>query len=76
MYKSDIYQPISLEYYVDTVSKIIANLKKDIVVCRISGDAPKDLLVAPEWNSHKKIVINAINKKLEEDNIFQGMALK
>lgn len=66
------YQPISLKYYVDAVVNIIKNLNKNIVVCRITGDPPKDLLVAPEWQTHKKLVVNAINQKLEEENIIQG----
>lgn len=66
------YSPITLEYYVKNVCNAITWLRNDIVIARISGDAPKDLLVAPKWNLHKKIIINTINKKLEDDNIYQG----
>lgn len=72
LYNEKKYAPISLEYYVDSVCDIISNLRKDIVICRITGDAPKDILVEPKWNSQKKIVLNQINKSLEERNIFQG----
>lgn len=66
------YKPLELNDYVEKVCDIILNLRKDIIICRITGDAPKDILVAPSWNSHKKIILNAINKGLEEKNIFQG----
>ena len=72
LYKEGKYQPLSLDYYVDKVCDIISHLRPDIVVCRITGDAPKDLLVEPKWNARKKIVLNSINKALEERNIFQG----
>ena len=72
IYLNNKYKPIELQNYVKMVGSIIANLRKDIVICRISGDAPKKLLVAPEWNIHKKIVINEINKYLELYNITQG----
>lgn len=72
MYNRGEYEPISLEDYVIMVGGIISRLKPNIVICRISGDAPKNLLVAPEWNLHKKIIINSINKYLKEKNIFQG----
>lgn len=72
LYKKGEYQPISLEYYVDKVCDIISSLRPDIVVCRITGDAPKELLVEPKWNARKKIVLNSINKTLDERNIFQG----
>lgn len=72
LYKQGKYNPITLEYYVDKVCNIISLLRKDIVVCRITGDAPKDMLVEPKWNARKKIVLNAINNELEKRNIFQG----
>lgn len=66
------YVPLELETYVDKVCDILSHLRKDIIICRITGDAPKDILVAPEWNSHKKIILNSINRGLEKRNIFQG----
>ena len=72
LYNDNKYAPISLEYYVENVCNIISNLRPDIVICRITGDAPKDLLVEPKWNARKKIVLNTINKSLEQKNIYQG----
>ena len=72
LYNSGKYEPITLDYYVDNVCNIISHLRPDIVICRITGDAPKDLLIEPKWNARKKIVLNAINRKLEEQNIYQG----
>ena len=72
LYKAGKYTPISLDYYVDNVCNIISNLRPDIVVCRITGDAPKDILVEPKWNARKKIVLNSINKNLEQRDICQG----
>ena len=72
LYNKGEYLPLRLEDYVDKVGEIISNLRKDIIICRTTGDAPKDILVEPKWNSHKKLVLNAINKALEERNIFQG----
>lgn len=72
LYNSGQYEPITLDYYVNNVCNIISHLRHNIVVCRITGDAPKDLLIEPKWNARKKIVLNAINRKLEELNIYQG----
>lgn len=72
LYESGKYTPISLEYYVDSVCDIISNLRPEIVVCRITGDAPKDILIEPKWNTRKKIVLNSINKALDGRNIYQG----
>ena len=76
LYNQGNYTPLELDTYVDKVCDIISHLRKDIVICRITGDAPKNILVAPEWNSHKKIVVNSINRALEERNIYQGINQK
>lgn len=73
MYEEGTYSPISLEYYLDELCYIITHLRKDIVLHRISGDAPKDMLVAPSWNSHKKLVLNGIDRILRERDLNQGM---
>lgn len=73
MYQDNEYIPITLEYYLDCVKYIITHIHPDIVIHRISGDAPKDILVAPSWNTHKKLVLNGITKIFEEENLYQGM---
>ena len=45
---------------------IITHLDPNIVIHRICADAPKNILVAPEWNAHKKWVLNGLDKILEE----------
>lgn len=76
MYEAGKYTPISLEYYLEMLEYIITHLRKNIVIHRISGDAPKNLLIAPEWNLHKKWVINGIEKVLRDKDEWQGIYLK
>ena len=73
MYKNNEYSPISLEYYLDSLCYVLTHINPNIIIHRISGDAPKDLLVAPSWNSHKKLVLNGIDKILRERDLNQGM---
>lgn len=72
-YLNGSYIPISLDEYIDSACYILTHISPNIVIHRISGDAPKDLLLAPEWNSHKKWIMNGINKKLNDENLYQGM---
>ena len=74
LYNSGKYKPITLDYYVNNVCNIISHLRPDIVVCRITGDAPKDLLIEPKWNARKKIVLNAISQNLSDRDIYQGIS--
>lgn len=73
MFHNGDYTPITLEYYLDCVSYILTHISPDVVIHRVSGDAPKDLLIAPDWNSHKKWIINGLDKLLREQNLWQGM---
>lgn len=67
------YTPISLEYYLDSVAYILTHISPNIVIHRVSGDAPKDLLIAPEWNLHKKWIINGLDKLMNKQDLKQGM---
>lgn len=67
------YSPISLEHYLESLVYVITHIKPSIIIHRISGDAPKNILVAPSWNTHKKLVLNGIDKILKERNLYQGM---
>lgn len=73
LYDNDEYTPITLDYYLESLTYILTHIRPSLVVHRISGDAPKDLLIAPEWNLHKKWVLNGIEKKFKEKNLKQGM---
>lgn len=76
MYEAGKYVPITLENYLENVSYILTHISPDIVIHRVSGDSPKDLLLAPEWNLHKKWIINGLDKLLREKDLYQGMYYK
>lgn len=75
MYKDGLYTPMQLDEYINRACYIISHLRKDVIIHRVSGDAPKDKLVAPEWNVHKKWIMNGIDKKLREEDLWQGKYL-
>lgn len=72
MYKKGLYDPISFEYYMQELCFVITHINPNLIIHRISGDAPKDILVAPEWNVHKKWFLNGLDKMLKEENLWQG----
>ncbi len=73
LYKTKKYVPITLEDYLEAVTYILTHINKNIIIHRFSGDAPKENLLAPEWNTHKKWVLNGINKIMKEKDFYQGM---
>ena len=72
-YYSGNYTPITLDFYLKNLSYIITHISPEIIIHRISGDAPKDLLIAPDWNLHKKWILNGFDKLMAEQNLYQGL---
>lgn len=62
----------TLEEYINLLLLCIAHLSPDIVIHRLTGDGPKELLLAPEWSLNKRNVLNSIAHALKEQNIYQG----
>lgn len=73
LYNQKQYQPLDIIEYLYYLVYAITHLKPEIVVHRIVGDAPKDILIAPEWNAHKKLVMNCFEKIMKENNLYQGI---
>ena len=72
MYRQGDFQTLSKEAYIDILCDCIEVLPPTTVIHRLTGDAPKALLVAPAWSANKKDVLNSIQKAFRERNIQQG----
>ena len=64
------FEMLSLSEYVDIVCEQLANLRDDIVIHRINGDAPRNLLVEPRWSLKKLVVMNEIDKEIVYQDIL------
>lgn len=62
----------SLDAYADLIVDLIELLPPDMVVHRMTGDAPKRLLLSPLWSGDKKRVLNTIHRRFRERGAFQG----
>lgn len=74
-FKKGGFRALELDEYADTVCDIIEHLPPDMAVHRITGDAPKKLLIAPLWSGDKKHVLNTIARRMDQRNTFQGKML-
>ena len=72
MYERGEYEPITLEDYTRRAAYAIARLNPEAVVHRLTGDCPRELLLAPDWNPKKSEVIEKINEKLNTGGQKQG----
>ena len=62
----------SMEEYLELITDILEILPESMVIHRITGDAPKSLLLAPLWSGDKKRVLNAFTKRLKDKESYQG----
>lgn len=60
MYEAGQYQPLTKEQYFALLQKALPLLPPDCVVHRLTGDPPKSLLLAPNWTTDKKRVLNEL----------------
>ncbi len=63
--KPEIFYDFSLSDYSDFVKELVDIIPENIVIHRLTGDAPKSLLIHPLWSADKKRVLNTINNKLQ-----------
>lgn len=75
LYTNNPFPVLSLEEYLDLVIDCISLLPPEVVIHRISGDGPKDLLIAPLWSGNKRLVLGSMAKRFTERGAFQGCAL-
>lgn len=71
-YEKEPFPLFELEEYCDFVIDCIERLPSTMVLHRITGDGPRNLLIAPLWSTDKKRVLNTIQRKFKERNTWQG----
>lgn len=71
-YENGLFRALERDEYVDILGDAINLLPKNVVIHRLTGDAPKKLLIAPAWSADKKAVLAAIYRSFENKNVMQG----
>ena len=63
---------LSQNEYVTTICDQLELIPKEIVIHRLTGDAPRDSLIGPMWSKKKWEVLNAIDREMECRKSVQG----
>lgn len=66
MYLDGEFDVLTEDEYITLVIKCLKRIPKNVVVHRVTGDAPKKLLVAPLWSADKKEVLNRLNREIRK----------
>lgn len=75
-YEAHPFWTPTLEEFLELLGQCICELRPDIVIHRITGDGPKEILIEPKWTGNKRHVLNSITKYLKEQDIWQGKSYK
>ncbi|MCC3375584.1 TIGR01212 family radical SAM protein [Cohnella sp. REN36] len=71
-WKEGLLRFLEQDEYVQLIADSLEMLPPDMIVHRLTGDAPRDLLIGPMWSLKKWEVLNAIDAELVRRNTWQG----
>ena len=74
-YCNGLFNAMTIEDYLYAIGAILPVLPENMVVHRLTGDGPKNILAAPLWTTKKKRVLNTLHHYLKENKIYQGKDL-
>ena len=71
-YNDRKFDVLSQEEYTNILIGCIERLNPEIVIHRVTGDGPKDKLIAPDWSKNKRNVLNTLLSEMKKRNTWQG----
>lgn len=72
LYKQGQVPILEMQEYVELAVDFIERLPPETLIQRLTGDGPRDILLAPLWSMNKWEVLNAIDAELERRGSLQG----
>lgn len=66
----------SIEEYVELVCDLLEIIPKEIVIHRLTADAPRKILISPPWSYNKRTILNGIQNEMRKRGSIQGCKLK
>lgn len=62
----------SIDSYVDLVVRCLEIIPPGVTIHRLTGDAPRPILISPPWSFNKRTILNRINEQLNLRDTWQG----
>jgi radical SAM protein (TIGR01212 family) len=63
---------LSMEDYIDLLITCLEHLPGNLVIHRLTGDGPKNILLAPLWSGNKRLVLNTLHHMMKKTDSWQG----
>ena len=71
-YLAGKFETLSKEDYMSLLITCLKHLSPDVVVHRLTGDGPKNLLISPTWSLYKRDFFNTLHRHLKQTGEHQG----
>ncbi|MCU6339444.1 hypothetical protein KW823_23285, partial [Enterobacter quasiroggenkampii] len=71
-YEAGLLRFLEMDEYIKLIVDSLEMLPPEMIVHRVTGDAPRDLIIGPMWSMKKWEVLNGIDAELKRRNTWQG----
>ena len=71
-YQAHPFDMMEKESYIDLLVDCLVQLSPEITIHRLTGDGPRDQLLAPKWAARKRLILNGVDQTLRQGNLWQG----
>lgn len=75
LYEAGQFQTLTKEEYLHLLIGCIERLSPKIVIHRVTGDGPKEYLIAPTYSLNKRDMLNSLHKTMKSLGSYQGRLL-
>jgi len=73
LYNKKTFEILDMMEYIDIIISCLEILPPDMVIHRVTGDGPKDLLLAPLWSLDKRRVLNTLHQEMKRRGTWQSI---
>lgn len=76
LYRKKTFDILDMMAYIDIIISCLEVLPPDMVIHRVTGDGPRNLLIAPLWSLDKRRVLNTLHQEMCRRGTWQSKAYK
>ncbi|WP_040214254.1 TIGR01212 family radical SAM protein [Clostridium polynesiense] len=73
LYQQGRLKFLTQEQYIKLICRAITLLPENVVIHRLTGDSPRELLIGPMWSLKKWEILNSIDKCLKDNDWYQSL---
>lgn len=71
-YEQGLYKALDFEEYINLLINCLEHISPDMIIHRVTGDGPGDLMLAPMWSTKKRVVLNTLHSEMKKRESYQG----